>query len=311
MEQKDLIKEEIYKSSNGHIFKYKDEVSDKNLVLTRNNNYDKSGATINLGLESPFSIPTSEEKHWLNECIKADEFIPKEEAMKSFNQVKVLDKNDELLNVGDIFVFINTEYRNKPNCDGDLCKITKITNDNYHTYWISHENNSFSGGGFGYDKYIPNIRKATSEETEAYNNGIRNIKDINKEFVLPEKWCVKVTKENRKVLSKWRESGEIGCMSEKEFSPGYIYSPKGFWSSYLNEDYTEITFEQFKQYVLKEEVKESNMEDLLEIARKKYPIGIDPYIKEVKLISLEDEPILFDIPKSVKSIETKLVIIEE
>lgn len=75
---------------------------------------------------------------------------------------------------------------------------------------------------------------------------------IDDEFVLPEKWCIAVTKENIESLGKWREAGSIGVMHSNNPSPkGFIHSyNKGYWSSSKMEGYTKITFDQFKKYVL-------------------------------------------------------------
>lgn len=83
------------------------------------------------------------------------------------------------------------------------------------------------------------------------------------EFVLPEKWCIKVTEVNKPTLRKWLESKD-------DFNMDYIYikdwvlsNPRAdhsyqFWASHIPLDYTEITFEQFEKYVLKQ--KEEVME---------------------------------------------------
>lgn len=111
------------------------------------------------------------------------------------------------------------------------------------------------------------FRQATPEEIQAAQ------KIDTQEFVLPEKWYVKATVDNRDVLAKWRNGGysEWGddlCMT-------YLSIP--YWSTVedANSDgCTEITFEQFKQYVLKEPVtKEDSLEYLLTEAKRRYPVG--------------------------------------
>ncbi len=77
--------------------------------------------------------------------------------------------------------------------------------------------------------------------------------DMYDEFVLPEKWWIEVDEDNFKTLADWREAGAVGCMDYKnpDTSPsGYIYAPIGFWSHYSGDSQDEITFEQFKKYVL-------------------------------------------------------------
>lgn len=81
---------------------------------------------------------------------------------------------------------------------------------------------------------------------------------------LPEKWCIKVTKENIVDLGKWRSAGPSGNMSPDSKTFGYIRSyDKGYWQEDIPTGDIEITFEQFKKWVLKSEpVKEQVMEDL-------------------------------------------------
>jgi hypothetical protein len=70
------------------------------------------------------------------------------------------------------------------------------------------------------------------------------------EFKLPEKWSIRVTDENRATIGKWRYCGNLSsdttgyCLS---FYGGDI----GFYVSSYHPDYPEITFKQFKVYVLK------------------------------------------------------------
>jgi hypothetical protein len=72
-------------------------------------------------------------------------------------------------------------------------------------------------------------------------------------FILPEKWCIKVTEENVETLGKWRDAGPI--TAERYITESwYLHTPKhgakGYNEPRKDPEYTEITFEQFKQYVL-------------------------------------------------------------
>lgn len=119
--------------------------------------------------------------------------------------------------------------------------------------------------GFSNKEWTDYIRKATKEEKKLFYEAYPNYQ----EFVLPEKWCVALTKENAKVLGRWRKAGYCGVLKE-ENPHGYIYSNIGEWVQTRRTDYTEITFEQFKEHVLKEkgvEMKKPNrlyLEDLVE-----------------------------------------------
>lgn len=65
------------------------------------------------------------------------------------------------------------------------------------------------------------------------------------EFVLPEKWCVKLTKDSIKLLLKWR--GNSYLYSGELY--GYLHCDK-LWFAAIYDGCTEITFKQFKKYVL-------------------------------------------------------------
>lgn len=86
---------------------------------------------------------------------------------------------------------------------------------------------------------------------------------MTKEF--PEKWYMVCTKENQDVANKWRQSIATENKTEKVridylFLSKHIIDGTYFFKGCLNlmkynknyKDYQEITFEQFKKYVLKE-----------------------------------------------------------
>lgn len=77
------------------------------------------------------------------------------------------------------------------------------------------------------------------------------------EFVLPEKWCVKVTDENREIIHTWK----INNTSFSSFTKAgnYVFK-EGTWENTIL-DHIEITFDQFKKYVLKDGIKEEVKKD--------------------------------------------------
>lgn len=98
------------------------------------------------------------------------------------------------------------------------------------------------------------------------NEFVVNIKELQRigmieEFVLPENWWVRVTEENKEVLNKWRgiECLQIGQLTgmckqasgniTKEHNPVASTKSLGKYGFDFGE---EITYEQFKQYVLME-----------------------------------------------------------
>lgn len=72
-------------------------------------------------------------------------------------------------------------------------------------------------------------------------------------YILPEKWCVKVTEENQEILSNWRftdgQKVPLECYvgMSKYGGPGHAFSKEYVWPNYI-----EVSFEDFKKYVLNE-----------------------------------------------------------
>jgi len=74
-----------------------------------------------------------------------------------------------------------------------------------------------------------------------------------KEFVLPEKWCIKVESNNKPIeISIWRKTKT----DSKWNNPRYL-DYDGWHTEEIQENHTEITFDQFKKYVLKESIEQS------------------------------------------------------
>lgn len=80
-------------------------------------------------------------------------------------------------------------------------------------------------------------------------------------FVLPEKWCVKITNENKELLEKERltraDNNKFNCLNSiNMWLVSDMWYDKTCISYSINlqnidKSYTEITFEQFKKYVMK------------------------------------------------------------
>ena len=66
--------------------------------------------------------------------------------------------------------------------------------------------------------------------------------------VLPKKWCIEVKKSNVDLLQSWR--GETSLSAGGDIY-GYLYLDK-YWSYKKENEFTEITLEEFKKLVLKE-----------------------------------------------------------
>ena len=89
---------------------------------------------------------------------------------------------------------------------------------------------------------------------------------VKEEFVLPEKWWIKITSENKDILNSWKKSQPY----TGEIKDNHIYISE-VGGLYINDEYidkyTIITFDQFKKYVLKDnnEVTKEKVIDIKEI----------------------------------------------
>jgi len=103
---------------------------------------------------------------------------------------------------------------------------------------------------------------------------------IVKEFVLPEKWYIECNEENQDIVSNWR-----GDFRDFKIPIGGVAGMYD-WGTRISKEHnidatprenwgTEITFEQFKKYVLKEiDWSKATKEELLAEAKRRYPGGV-------------------------------------
>ena len=106
--------------------------------------------------------------------------------------------------------------------------------------------------------YLNSDKEISFGTTEEYFKRQKDIKELTYEefielydFELPEKWYVRLTPENTEVINEWKQ--KINPFSEPAGAFGNKFvTYKGFNTAYKSY-YTEITFEQFKKYILKEE----------------------------------------------------------
>ena len=82
--------------------------------------------------------------------------------------------------------------------------------------------------------------------------------------MLPAKWCIKVTNENKGILGEWRTDGELGGRNYNNLEiPFYLHTPMeerdGYNKQGITSGYSEISFEEFEQYVLNKTVVNEDM----------------------------------------------------
>ena len=67
----------------------------------------------------------------------------------------------------------------------------------------------------------------------------------------PDKWCIKITPENREAIEKWRTASAISECKGYCVNKNSLNSSIGYWYSDKPRGYTEISFEEFKIYTSK------------------------------------------------------------
>lgn len=188
-----------------------------------------------------------------------------------------------------------------------------------------NKGNKFIITGFRMKKNGSTVCAITETHTP-YGVGINKIEhyiEKEPEFILPEKWCIKTEKlsENSQIIGNWFnfQSGNycytFSCLGMFYHSDNYskqnILTKGSLAASFADNPkrntYTEITFEQFKKYVLKEEelspIQLANIqhpelanETLLEKAKRLYPVGTKFLSASMNTCrcTVEHEPILRD-----------------
>lgn len=209
-----LIEGQIYKASNESLtFIMKATKDLNNVVNIPSYNELMKNGNFN-GSYLTFINATPEEKHWLNTCIKLDKFITFEEAMKTF-----------------IPEYVECTLQQKYS-DYKLGVIYKIRTYGYI--------------GDGYAHYSCNLERFKPSTKEAYDAQFV-VKEP--EFVLPEKWYITV-QDREKEIEYYRK---YFIKHSYIYDKGYVYGVHNNKQTSGEKYGQEITFEQFKKYVLKEE----------------------------------------------------------
>ena len=122
-----------------------------------------------------------------------------------------------------------------------------------------------------FKKDLQELRKATPEEKAWLTRCIVNRKYIDNpasSFELPKKWCVRLDKETQSTINRWGNKtfdtwGDLQLEWGKYMTSKYPENSASSSSNETKNGHTEITFEQFKKYVLKEpKLKEVDIEGI-------------------------------------------------
>lgn len=213
-----------------------------------------------------------------------------ENISKFINDKTVINKEGEVFKVGDIVKSINSNLKDKiidfrwKNDKSEICVVLpNIPNgigiDKIELYIEpkvepKQELSLLEQVKLKYPvgtKYIPTLRvlsKMTEisnglfietpdfilngrNKTSIYNKRTGKWAEIVEDFVLPEKWCIKDVKEVKEFFENYNDGGYT-CSNN-----AYLHYPRIGNCCYfktIQKDYTEITLEQFKKYVLNEKI---------------------------------------------------------
>lgn len=178
---------------------------------------------------------TPEEKHWLQTYIEKNKFVTYEKVMKTF-----IPEYVELLygwSVGGEFV-------------GKIFDTKKDFQEQFKEFKSISANWNWS-----YLNKLDDWKQYFKPSTKEAYDAQFVVKES--EFVFPEKWIIEINDLNREFFQKERGGSlDYGFISSEHYPHGNHKWKGGIWLPInYNDKYTEITFEQFKKYVLKEEIK--------------------------------------------------------
>ena len=171
---------------------------------------------------------------------------------------------DELLQVAKQFYPIGTKFRT---IYGDDELLTVVLNN--HLMYYSQKPTIIVSTDKGNGDILTN-GAAIWSKSKGWAKIINSPIQGSDNFVLPEKWYCKRTKENSKILNEWNNK-KYDSHAFCERGEGCMFSDKNYSGTNLTNygDYQEITFDQFKKYVLnKSEVVKENTSGLTTKAEK-------------------------------------------
>jgi hypothetical protein len=176
--------------------------------------------------------------------------------------------------------------------EGKYAELVSLPKEEFNVGdWVMHENNGLykitellnnnqfkAESGYCYDTGTLNLdycRKALPHEIPGYYT-------ISSEWELPKKWCVLSTVGTRDILYDFIKSKGYNTLATHDWYFHYPFNEAGgsLWGS-VQPGYTEITFEQFKEHVLKEKsyTDKISLINIMKPLQEKYNKAMDDYIK--------------------------------
>jgi len=222
--------------------------------MVTNNYFSHSyNSKININRKLVVKLSTDHEIKWLDACIKANKFISEnkisnnnEFVLPKYWHVKVTEENAEIL----------SNWKGAELSPGQITGISKYRNNkpikgHNPGHIIKSNINSYD---FGIEITFEQFQKYVLDKNET------DVKEDNK---LPDKWCIKITEENYKVVTDYfNEQADTVCY-DKNWIGHYLHRynkanedimRKGnlgtsFTESSPRNNYIEISFKQFKYYI--------------------------------------------------------------
>lgn len=166
LKKEDLIEGKIYKVYQQKEFKFIVKKDNGNNYICLNprkleNPFFSKGFNFS-PTSYDYELATPEESYWLEECIKANKFIPKEEALKSFKQE---------FKAGDYIVIKAIKACKKDRCYPDNYCFKQRVDFSYLMTKLDNEGSNSNGwAAYDFDKKVGNDwRYATKEEIAEYD----------------------------------------------------------------------------------------------------------------------------------------------
>lgn len=107
-----------------------------------------------------------------------------------------------------------------------------------------------------------------------------------------KKWCIKVTSENLPIVGKWFNEYNQNLTDnfiDDDFIGYYLHYPirnnKSHSSAGVEDGYTELTFEQFKEQILKEP---NQLQEILDKIKEKIYHADKDYRQEKQIVDFKD-----------------------
>lgn len=211
--------------------------------------------------------------------------------------------NEELLEIAKQYYPVGTKFKSP--VSGQIFTVAKNSHrlaDNFIVDVLEeYKINNYKGCLF---------RVKTKEWAEI----ISTTQEVKDDFVLPEKWCIRITNDNYKELNNYFDRG----YSFKQYIRSFIhvFNNNFQYYGYQSFEYTEITTEQFKKYVLGENLivktKVSDVDINTKVFKNSEEIYIPTITKQNKKIDYTINSVFADIkinlPEKPKKIVKPIVL---